>query len=59
MTGFLIALAVFLVIVIAVGVRYDRRQRGMNASSGGPGYTKTRQQNQYRADQWGGPGGGQ
>ncbi len=55
MTGFLIAIGLFLAVVIFMGIRYDRRQRSMGFV---PGRAKsdTRLDNQTRADQWGGPG---
>ena len=55
MTGFWIALGVFIVFVIVMGIRFDRRQRGLRGTGARePG--GTRSDNQTRADKWGGPG---
>ncbi len=55
MTGSLIAVGLFLVAVILVGIRYDWRHRGTGSESrrvsGSP-----RLDEQTRADKWGGPG---
>ena len=55
MTGFLIAIGLFLVAVIVLGIRYDRRHRGIGSeprrATGSP-----RLDHQTRADKWGGPG---
>ncbi len=58
MTGFFILLGVFMLLVVVMGVRHDRRQRSLRA----PGTTRTsarqrRLENHTRADRWGGPGG--
>jgi hypothetical protein len=55
MPGFLIAIGLLLLVVLVVGIRYDRRQRRMGS---GNARTKgnARIENQTRADQWGGPG---
>ena len=34
MTGFWIAIGVFIVFVLVMGIRYDRRQRGMGGTGG-------------------------
>ncbi len=55
MTGFLIVFGLFLIAVAVVGIRHDRRHRGIGSGSrrakGSP-----RLDNQTRADRWGGPG---
>ena len=55
MTGFLIVVGLFLVAVFVMGIRHDKRQRGIGSeprrAKGGP-----RLDNQTRADKWGGPG---
>lgn len=55
MTGFLIAIGLFLAVVIVMGIRYDRRHRSMGSVSG-RAKGSARLDNQTRADQWGGPG---
>ena len=57
MTGFWIALAVFIAFVLVMGIRYDRRQRGMRGTGGGgSGGKRLRLEHQTKADKWGGPG---
>jgi hypothetical protein len=55
MTGFWIALAVFIAFVLVTGLRSDRRQRGMRGMGGGASGAK-RIDHQTKADEWGGPG---
>ena len=55
MTGFLIVIGLFFVAVIVVGIRYDRRQRGILSESR-RAKGSLRLDNQTRADKWGGPG---
>jgi hypothetical protein len=55
MTGFLIVIGLFLLLVLVMGVRHDRRQRRMGAVPG-TGSGRVRLENQTRADEWGGPG---
>ena len=55
MTGFVIAIGLFVVVVIVAGIRYDRRQRRMGSESG-RAKGNTRLENQTRADKWAGPG---
>ena len=55
MTGFWIALAVFIAFVLVMGIRYDRRQRGM-LGTGGRASGGKRIDHQTKADEWGGPG---
>lgn len=56
MTGFWIALAVFIVFVLVMGIRSDRRQRGMRGT--GPGATPAKRiDHQTKADEWGAGGG--
>jgi len=55
MTGLWIALGVFIVVVLVIGIRFDRRQRGMRGTGGGePGGKRI--DHQTKADEWGGPG---
>lgn len=54
MTGFFVVLALFVVVVLVMGVRHDRRQRGIS-EVGVHKKTNTRLDNQTRADEWGGP----
>ena len=56
MTGFWIALGLFIVFVLVVGIRYDRRQRGMRSTGGGSDAKRLRLDQQTKADKWGGPG---
>lgn len=55
MTGFLIVVGLFLMAVVVVGIRYDRRHRGIGSESG-RAKGSPRLDNQTRADRWGGPG---
>ena len=55
MTGFLIDIGLFVVVVIVVGIRYDRRQRRMG-SDVRRATGSARLDHQTRADKWGGPG---
>lgn len=56
MTGFLIAIGLFLAVFIVMGIRYDRRQRRMRSGSGTlRANGRTRLDNQTKADEWGGP----
>ena len=52
MTGFLIALGVFIAVVVVMGIRHDRRQRGLTGWSDGRKAGNTRLDNQTRADKW-------
>ncbi len=56
MTGFLIAVGLFVAVVVVMGIRSDRRRRGMGAESGRAKSGRTRLDNQTQADKWGGPG---
>ena len=57
MTGLWIALGLFIVFVLVIGIRYDRRQRGMRGTGGGgPDGKRLRLDQQTKADKWGGPG---
>jgi hypothetical protein len=56
MTGFFIAIGLFLAVVLVIGIRHDRRQRGLGSMSGTGTSDRTRLDNQTRADKWGGPG---
>ena len=58
MTALLIAIGLFLAVVAVIALRHDRRQRGMGPTSGngsGGSAHRTRVENQYQADKWGGP----
>jgi hypothetical protein len=53
-TGVLIVIGVFIALVLVMGVRHDRRQRGMTKSPDGRRQRGgTRLENQTRADEWG------
>jgi hypothetical protein len=56
MTGLFIVIGLFLAVVILIGLRHDRRQRGMGSTSGKATGGRTRLENQTQADKWGGPG---
>lgn len=54
MTGFLVALGLLLVVVLALGLRYDRRQRRLGAASGlSKSMRSTRVDNQTQVSKWG------
>jgi hypothetical protein len=56
MTGFFIAVGLFLAVVLVIGIRHDRRQRRLGPTSGTGTSGRTRLDNQTQADKWGGPG---
>ena len=54
MTGFLVALGLLLVVVLALGLRYDRRQRRLGDASGlSKSMRSTRVDNQTQVSKWG------
>lgn len=55
MGAWLIVIRLFLLAVIVMGIRYDRRQRRMRLESGRPTSGRLRLDNQTRADKWGAP----
>ncbi len=56
MTGFFIVIGLFLVIAVAMGIRYDRRQRRLGHQSGSATFGRIRLDSHTQADEWGGPG---
>ena len=55
---FLIVLGVVVVAVLALGYRYDQRNRAMRGSGGGTSNRATRLDGQEKASRWGAGGGG-
>jgi len=56
MTGFFIAIGLFIALVVVMGVRHDRRQRKMHLQSSNGDSARARGNIQHQADTWGGPG---
>jgi len=56
MTGFFIAIGLFIAVVVVMGVRHDRRQRKMHLQSSNGDSARARWNIQNQADTWGGPG---
>jgi hypothetical protein len=56
MTTFFIVIGVFIAVVVVLGIRFDRRQRGLGAVRSGKRSDSPRMDNQTRGDRWGAGG---